>query len=781
MKTENRPLSWESATLTWNNQPLYNTTHDLSYSPLAERYSPTSAWYVLDVTNIVASWVDGLRSNYGFALVDITEDDEDHWTTYYSSDMESPHKPELHITYNGPSTPDEPDDPVNPPATTPTQGISSGQTYYIKNVFSGKYLEADVSLNNNVIQNDFDGYSNQQWKVVYEGNGVYKLYNQYAGYINDHCCLDLVSQNDNGIDLYADSDSPRVLFYILLNSDGSFRIQNSWVTTEAVLTVPDALSLSDVTNSDWVNSSKQKWVFELATTKLSTYRTFSAFDIGDSSQDEVSLVSQYLTNYGYTNLGTYNNADHYISAQNIKDIGRYSDVVYINGHGGRYANLWVQYDGDGDGIIDEDPIEYLCADDSVNTNNSLNKIGIGAQWKPGSTTKTTSYWNQKTKWVILAECSQLNYGTEEGAGNHWNGLNSAQVWARTMLGDGVRIHGILGYYEYAPAADAHLAKLENFFNTSSQVSIIKAWKSVHNTLVGTANWAMLYHSENSSDRLSSFTENTTNGSDYTIYLVSRSHDTETDLSLSVLAMPTNTSVDLNDFPTFINTSTYNAQSIHESMKSKLPLGNNEQLTIDEFGKITYLNSSVDLGSADLNYLLTDEEAIDIAERYLLQLGIFPEGSYRTSVNKTERRTLNLIDNQFSSPEVIEYSVCFYRTYNGIDLLSDQDDGIIVSFNKEGLTELKYLWREIELVTNGPDERMEALSMNQGVMISKEQAQDIYRNNIDELLSGNTTEPVITTAYLQLNNTVRPVYVFSTDYHYANSIFIDMYTGEVLVV
>ena len=113
-------LPWESATLTWNNQPLYNTTHDLSYSPLAERYSSTSAWYKLDVTNIVKSWVKGQRTNYGFALVDITEDDEDHWTTYYSSDMESPHKPELHITYNGTEPPPETTDPTDPPVVTPT-------------------------------------------------------------------------------------------------------------------------------------------------------------------------------------------------------------------------------------------------------------------------------------------------------------------------------------------------------------------------------------------------------------------------------------------------------------------------------------------------------------------------------------------------------------------------------------------------------------------------------------------------------------------------------------
>lgn len=41
------------------------------------------------------------------------------------------------------------------------------------------------------------------------------------------------------------------------------------------------------------------------------------------------------------------------------------------------------------------------------------------------------------------------------------------------------------------------------------------------------------------------------------------------------------------------------------------------------------------------------------------------------------------------------------------------------------------------------------------------------------------DPIVTCAYLQLEETVRPVWFFSTDYDYVNSIYIDMYTGEVL--
>lgn len=44
---------------------------------------------------MVNAWVDGNYMNYGFVLVDSVENDPDHWTTLYSSDADSPHKPEL--------------------------------------------------------------------------------------------------------------------------------------------------------------------------------------------------------------------------------------------------------------------------------------------------------------------------------------------------------------------------------------------------------------------------------------------------------------------------------------------------------------------------------------------------------------------------------------------------------------------------------------------------------------------------------------------------------------
>ena len=89
--------SWTSSTLNWSNKPGETSTGQSSQSVV---FREGSAWYTMNVTSIVNSWVNGYSSNYGFVLIDNTENNANHWTTFYSSDANSPHKPELIISYN---------------------------------------------------------------------------------------------------------------------------------------------------------------------------------------------------------------------------------------------------------------------------------------------------------------------------------------------------------------------------------------------------------------------------------------------------------------------------------------------------------------------------------------------------------------------------------------------------------------------------------------------------------------------------------------------------------
>ncbi|MFA5676192.1 MAG: DNRLRE domain-containing protein [Christensenellales bacterium] len=91
--------NWSSDTIKWNNKPDYEKT--LYVSPYADNDS--GAWWRMNTLAIVRRWLDGTYNNYGFLVKDNTETGTEQWTTFYSSDKSSPHKPELHIYYTGTS------------------------------------------------------------------------------------------------------------------------------------------------------------------------------------------------------------------------------------------------------------------------------------------------------------------------------------------------------------------------------------------------------------------------------------------------------------------------------------------------------------------------------------------------------------------------------------------------------------------------------------------------------------------------------------------------------
>lgn len=97
--------SWSSATITWNNMPGYTTT---GASDNSVPWEHDNIWQKMIVTSIVQGWVNGTYSNYGFVVKDITESNPDLWTTYYSSDAEADHRPELRIDYTQNVTPEPP-------------------------------------------------------------------------------------------------------------------------------------------------------------------------------------------------------------------------------------------------------------------------------------------------------------------------------------------------------------------------------------------------------------------------------------------------------------------------------------------------------------------------------------------------------------------------------------------------------------------------------------------------------------------------------------------------
>ena len=509
--------------------------------------------------------------------------------------------------------------------------------------------------------------------------------------------------------------------------------------------------------------------------------TFSALDIGDSTEDEAGLFASYFSDYGYTNIGSYNNINGFIPAQKVKELGRYSDIVYINGHGGRPACLYVESYETGDDVV----VEYLCADSVIDPGTNLPRVGIGAQWTNERKTTTNSYWDLRTKWAILGQCYQLAYDTGI-ADAQWDGTWNALWWTRVMLGEESRMHGILGYYEAAPPAAHSYDRLEKFLKEADNETILNAWQKAHTHILNVdTNWAMLYHSENADDRIDDFTDSTASGTPHTVYLMRGEAGLvkfqHVDATSNGTAASTN-NVNLNSTPVFdctLDTTAIN--NIYSRLEATLCHDENDSLIIDNNQKIVYTNSDSRLGEADLGFTLSDDDAVDTALQMLGELNLKPDGDYRAQVSVSKRYKVDLIENQLSAPETVGYTVAFYRTYNGLDVLSDEEDGIVVSFDKYGLKSLNYKWRDITVVEASRPMSTNAISMDQAKSMYVSAMNLSAQASTTAFNTDNVVDPVIRMAYLQIDGEMRPVWVCASGYGYGNHIFIDMQTGDQIYI
>lgn len=206
----------------------------------------------------------------------------------------------------------------------------------------------------------------------------------------------------------------------------------------------------------------------------------------------------------------------------------------------------------------------------------------------------------------------------------------------------------------------------------------------------------------------------------------------------------------------------------EQIKSKLDMAGNSSFRIDDNGAITYYRSESD---EQIPIQMTDDEALRQATEYLNELGLLPKDEYRAYVSKVNRSGVDLTGGNVSTSETIWIDVFFYRVYNGVDVISDQEDGIILSFDAQGIRSLRYFWRAIETSKISADTKP----------ISAEDAHHIYLDQWDSR-HGTCCEPYespeIFSAYIQINGTSRPCWVIAEDKMYTNAWFIDMFTGEV---
>jgi len=87
---------WSESTITWNNQPDYNSSLQ---SCSTTSSSATGSWVSWDVTDIVKEWIEGNLENHGFVLKASGSGSDQFRSKEYSSN-----KPQLIIEYVEPNT-----------------------------------------------------------------------------------------------------------------------------------------------------------------------------------------------------------------------------------------------------------------------------------------------------------------------------------------------------------------------------------------------------------------------------------------------------------------------------------------------------------------------------------------------------------------------------------------------------------------------------------------------------------------------------------------------------
>ncbi|MBR3459782.1 MAG: DNRLRE domain-containing protein [Clostridia bacterium] len=240
--------TWSSGTITWKNK---KGIIEGIQSTLSQHTS--DGWYRLGVTEIVSMWVTGTYANYGFMLKDTRENRYSKSTVFFSSDADSPNKPELHIIYNNP--------------------VETNCVYMIKNISKGKYLS--VRGNTSVVElADKDAMDGRQlWYVVANGS-KYKLYSMGHRDSESYGAVEsLLRGNSPGSKPKFTTPAGSYTNWEIKQDGAVFYIKNTWQSSSTALTAAysgNAVSLVNASNA----ADNAKWRLEKITT--STFNNYWA-------------------------------------------------------------------------------------------------------------------------------------------------------------------------------------------------------------------------------------------------------------------------------------------------------------------------------------------------------------------------------------------------------------------------------------------------------------------------------------------------------------------------
>lgn len=544
---------------------------------------------------------------------------------------------------------------------------------------------------------------------------------------------------------------------------------------------------------------------------------FSAFCFGNNDGSDYYVFVNTMRDLGFNEVTLKNNnstdPDMKPTANSFMDSDD-ADYAYFAGHGFRRANMPILYSTSGSYTS---PDEYFCAETSTFNNGGKPTQEIGAEFLSGSTIATESKWDTDLEWTFMAACSQLNYG-DQGDGGYWNGLNSAEIWARTLLSNSTnRAHGILGYYNSAPGGSTSVSRISKFFEYAidagtfdSAETMINSWKKANTPIFsGNSTWAAIVHRDNAGDYLRgqgtvtpdvpyqqqyTIDRYSLGGNNTNISLSSRSSNANNILEKKGQSNKTyrfhlldvNSNYDKNT--TSIEREETKSNSINKDKIINSLFKNYRSLTMKDMGsefqqdakKIKFYNGNkfkfIDNKTSllDGTIVLSEGEAITHATKILDNLGVLPNDYYPV-VSTVEKNTIIIEGDKVTSSNeasIVEYNITFYHKLANRTILSKEDEGIRVTLTKNGLHEIWYNWNDYSINNIITAENNVTIdhAINQVIGNSNQ----LVKSN-DNIIDFYNVE----LKYFDSENSLIPVYSFDCNRINGERILVNAITGDII--
>lgn len=219
-------------------------------------------------------------------------------------------------------------------------GLRAGETYYLRNVATGKYMDVynqEKTNGTNILLFSFNGQNNQRFTVVHKGNGIYRLRPKHAsGYT-----MDVTGSN---VDIWQEGSYASEDFTIVRNLSsqypGSYYIKygSKYVMSNAE---ENNVVVADTSTYD----SKALWSFEKAShgdADIFSTRYKNIKVQFDSTEADAHMLNCVNNRMGYTGTTNINPAkDSVVEALNA------SDILICSTHGDNNGGKIYFFNGDG--------------------------------------------------------------------------------------------------------------------------------------------------------------------------------------------------------------------------------------------------------------------------------------------------------------------------------------------------------------------------------------------------------------------------------------------------